>query len=280
MNDNKNIFLKLNKSCDERLHSFDFWEKNRKIICMCSYYLFILFLFLPITSFATLEIRLQEANQSYQEGENADTYEMRQRAFNHSLQLYSQLASEKVATSPSIDKALANLYFQFGEYAWAILYSYRALQEHPEDSTLLATLQAAQEKIGLPIEISKTPQLTSHIWYRGNLWWLVVLTFFTVSAAIWFSGRWIQISAAVCFLLFSLCVHFLYVYYSTPLEGILIHSTGLYRTATEHSELVHVPLLSGSKVRILQMTQNCEWIKIINDQSDVGYVRTSYVRIL
>src|SRR4051812_44901770 len=91
---------------------------------------------------------LQEAQRSYQQGEKALTYEERKLAFNRALFLYSSLEQEIQSPPASLNQALADTYFQLGEYAWAILYYQRALKQHSPNSFLLSHLEKAQQKLG------------------------------------------------------------------------------------------------------------------------------------
>jgi hypothetical protein len=227
---------------------------------------------------------VQEAQKSYQQGEKALTYKERKLAFNRALFLYSSLEQE-ITPSASLDQALADTYFQLGEYAWAILYYQRALKKHSPNTLLLAHFEKAQHKLGLPNSSDINPNPLAAFFLALSkqfqlFFWVILMTFLAFSAAIWLPYPWIYklgISGAI--LLFFLLGNFLFFYYSILLEGIIVKTTGFYRAPDwNQPQLTHQPLLAGSKVAILQMTSNEEWLKVANSTGMIGYVPTTSVR--
>lgn len=223
----------------------------------------------------------QEAQAYYQEGELATTYEERKLAFNHAWFLYQTLATK--SDSFTLNQALADTSFQLGEYAWAILYYQRALKENRNQPLILSHLQQAQQKLGLSyrVEPTNTNDLIpfSHFAQQFSwLLWLIASSFLTISLAIWFS--WMRKLAIFCTsLLFLFLGNMLFVYYFTPIEGIVIKTTGIARAPNwSQPQLTQQPLLAGSKVQILQMTKDREWIKIENSEGVIGYIPITHIQ--
>ena len=225
---------------------------------------------------------LQEANESYQQGEQATTYQERQLAFNRALFLYSTLEQQIKSPSAGLDQVLADTYFQLGEYAWAILYYERALKKK-HLPLVLSHLEQAQKKLGLSPSTDQRGENQPFLSLPQQLqliFWMSLMTFFVCSSAIWLNSPWTRkfATGSVVVLLLLIC-HLLFIYYSAPLEGILIKSTGFYRAPHENqSQLTNQPLLAGSKVQILQVTQNGEWLKIKDSEGVVGYIPLASLR--
>jgi tetratricopeptide (TPR) repeat protein len=228
---------------------------------------------------------LQEAQTNYQQGEKATTYEERKIAFNHALSLYHTL--EQGYPSPDIDQALADTYFQLGEYAWAILYYQRALKYNTHNALLISHLEQAQKKLGLSKDRSPYQDKWTEPFYILSqqtqlLFWVIFLTFVTLSCLIWLSFPWIRkLAIGSATLLGLLLANFLFFYYFTPLEGILVKTTGLYRAPDRNQpQLTNEPLLAGSKVQVLQITPDGNWLKIENAQGIIGYLPTLNLRLI
>lgn len=225
------------------------FSKHSKMIFLFSI-LQILTLFLVTPLEATPAEIWQEANQSYQQGLTAITYEERKKAFNLALSLYHQVDQTTEGGSSALNQALSETYFQLGEKAWATLYEQRALKKDP---------------------------LEHNLWF-----WFCLLTFLICSLAIWFSYRWLRKLAMSCAILVFLglaCL--LFLHYFTPLEGILVKSTGFYRAPDEKQpQLTATPLSAGSKVRVLQMTSEKDWLKIEDATGVVGYIPTATLRLI
>lgn len=225
---------------------------------------------------------LQEARAQYQKGEKATTYEERKSAFNQALFLFHTLEQQN-PNSSNLDEDLARTYFQLREYAWAILYDERALKKNSLNASLSSRLEEAQKKLGIVNSSAQKSWITSWTTYSHRfqwLFWMILLTFIIFSLSIWIPHTWIRkLAIAFACLLFLCLGHFLLAYYFTPLEGILVQSTGLYREPDwNQPQLTDQPLLAGSKVQILQMTQNGDWLKIENSSGVIGYVPTTRLR--
>ncbi len=70
-------------------------------------------------------------------------------------------------------------------------------------------------------------------------------------------------------------------YYLTPIEGILVVSSGIYRGPNwNQPQLSNEPLLAGSKVRVLQAVSDGNWVKITNSHGMIGYIPISNLRLI
>lgn len=240
-----------------------------------------LFLSTSIWGIQPIDKNLEEANQSYLQGEKATTFEERKTAFNHALLLYHQV--EQTITSPSADlyRALGDTYFQINEYAWAALYYRRALKKEPQDQAAMNHLTLAQEKLGLsPPSISPSSTILSQKWtvFGGML----LLTFLLTSATLWFSSSLLRHLAKMSLLfLFIPISSLIWFYYFTPLEALIITPTGFYREPRlDQPQLTHAPLLAGTSVFVLQTTDDGEWLKIVNTEGLMGYVPLASLRFI
>lgn len=245
--------------------------------------LYFFFLKLPIWG-ANIDDKLQKAYVEYEKGIQATTFEEQKQAFNQSLFLLRSLEQEIASSPPILNRMLADTYFQLGEYPWAILYYQRALKQDPQDLTLSSLLAKTQKILGLPPNQPPLFPLRffSFLQQHHLLFWSIFITFLLCSIAIWLSYRWIRQAAFLSiFFLFSLFFLSLFFYYSIPLEGILVHSTGFYRLPNEQqSQLTSQPLLAGSKVIILQMNEQRDWVKITDSNGTIGYIPAFNLRLI
>lgn len=244
------------------------------------------FLVLPL--WGTSEEWMQAASASYQQGEKATSFYEQKQAFNRALYLYRLAEQEMGSGISTLDRAIADTYYQIGEYAWAILYYQRALKANPHQDFVLSRLTKAQQKLGLSTEKPSSRhsllvqfflELSQHM---RVFVWILFVTFLFWSLAIWFPSSWMRKLAGssailLCFLIFN----FLYFYYFTPLEGILVTSTGLYRGPNvNQAQLTNYPLSAGSKVLVLEMTSEGDWVKIANTAGIIGYIPTTHLRLI
>lgn len=127
-----------------------------------------IFVISPLSATLTPEEMLQEAQISYQQGEKATTYEERKLAFNRALFLYNTLEQNSGSNINDLNQALADTYFQLGEYSWAILYYQKALKNNSSNPLLLSHLEKAQKKLGLLPSLSTDQQSNSFFFISKN----------------------------------------------------------------------------------------------------------------
>lgn len=225
-----------------------------------------------------------DAQHAYQKGLQATTFALREEAFNQALTLYHQI-SQNHERSSDLNRAIGDTYFQLESYPWAILYYQRAVFSNDRNNTLLLTrLDKAYQALGTPSPPLSLPHqsfLPSSTLYQ-LLFWSILFTSIILSVTIWINSRKLRYTA-----LFSTTIIFLLLgnivisYYLSPIEGIIVSSTGLYRAPSlGQPQLLEEPLLAGSKVQILQAASNDEWIKITLPSGLVGYVPFENMRII
>jgi tetratricopeptide (TPR) repeat protein len=236
---------------------------------------------------ASPDLWIQEGNANVQKGNEAASYQERKEAFNKALALYSQAEESLPTPNPSLYQAIGDLYFLFGEYPWAVLYYHKALHINPDTPKAVKHLAEAEAKLGTASTHEENfPgigwRLLRSFTSSSTLFWTILTAFSLCSLAIWFPRRLLR-RAAYCSLAFLilLLANSAAFYYFTPLEGILISSSGFYRApGANQPQLTAVPLLAGSRVVILQSTEGGEWLKIKTSGGIVGYVQTSHLRLI
>ncbi|CUI17884.1 putative membrane protein [Candidatus Protochlamydia naegleriophila] len=250
------------------------------------------FFLLPWLLFAnsSMDALIQEASASYRAAEEASTFQERKNGFNRALTLYQYIESQPGVASADLDQALANSYFQLGEYAWSILYNERALQLDPYNPTIIEHLVHAQKKLGLPPS-SLSPSWVDTLLLRSalSLPARFQLFFYTALAAIllatvliWIPSSYIKKLVYLTGLLtLALAINLMISFYFTPLYGIFISSTALYRAPSfQETQLTNLPFAVGSKVRIIQSEEQGFWLKVMDQNGLVGYVPASDIRLI
>jgi len=256
------------------------FKASREVLCLP---LLTILLIFPFWGFSN-EI-LEEANASYRQGEQGVTYQERKRAFNQALFLYHSLENQIPPLGAPLDLMIGDTYFQFRQYPWAILYYQRALKKDPNNILTLSRLGKAEEKLHLPSSFPSVEQqglrrVISLAQRSQWLFWVIFVTFLVCSYAIWVPS-WLARTAAYgsAFFLLFLIGNALFAYYFTPLEGVLVQATVFYRAPDKNQPLLtHFPLREGSKVRILQMRPDGEWLKIESSAGSMGYIPAKTLR--
>jgi tetratricopeptide (TPR) repeat protein len=240
---------------------------------------FLILFFLPLGAES-----IMEAQHAYEKGLQATTFALREEAFNQALTLFHQIPQNHERSS-DLNRAIGDTYFQLEAYPWAILYYQRAIFSNDRSNTLLLNrLNKAYQALGTPAPPLNLPHqsfLPSTTLYQ-LLFWSIFFTLIILSVTIWNNSRKLRYAA-----LFSTAIIFLLLgniiisYYLSPIEGIIVSSTGFYRAPSlGQPQLLEDPLFAGSKVQILQAASNGEWIKITLPSGLVGYVPFENMRII
>lgn len=263
---------------------------------MVRMWIWILLLF-PMCEAASLEKNiptvLQEAYDSYAQGEVAKTLSERKEAFNRALNLYTEMEKKYDAeySSGRLYYDIANTYFQLEEYSWAVLYYYRAQKLMPREEKLKHNLTTTQAKLGIEPEPDLAAVFHLLLFFhsylslpeRLQLFLLVSLcSIAALSAYLWRPQRWLKITAVVFLIATTLLVLSLaYTRYLSPIEGVLIQSTNLYRGAGEqYAPVSEQPTLSGNKLTIVEVLSDGKWLKVITPLGELGYIPYAAVRII
>ncbi len=227
---------------------------------------------------------IQGIENDYRAGEKAKSPAERKEAFNHSLE--SLLILEE-KFSPTYGNGLlylhiANNFFQLEDYPKAILYYNRAISLRPRDDNAQKLLSAAQAKLNIS-EI-KNKSLFKRMFFmngylslpeRLQLFTLFgILTLAAASAYLWIKRQWNYHAFVVSLVCCSLILLGLIAeYYFSPLEGVLIRSSSLFRDAGEqYAKVIDDPLPSGQKVIVLSVSPSGKWLKIETSNGVMGYV--------
>lgn len=255
------------------------------------YAFFFLALFVGHTAlFAELSDKLSDANRHYQQGLLAESYLEREKAFNQALTLYWEVIDGTAAPSSELYQAIADCFFQLNAYAWSILYNEKALEITPRNPLIYRHLALSREHLGLKDEPKRFPLWDK--WHLKSWWsfgerlewffWLFAFTTCVLSTHIWFSNPWLK-KAAIILISISLLLLFnlLLTFYFSPIEGILISSTGYYREPdVRQPQLTLLPKRAGTKMYILDVQQQGSWLKVKDAEGLIGYIPAKAIRMI
>ena len=248
--------------------------------------------FYLVTPSGESEKSLSDAYQAYRQGEEANTVQQRTESFNKALSLYTNLEKR---FNPKYGNGklyynIANSYYQLGQYPMAVLYYYRALDLMPKNEKAQRNLQTTLSKLNV---FDKTEDTTfNKIFFfhygfsfseRFRLFFIFALlgTLFG-SIYIWGRGSWLK----KCAILFALVAAIFlgsiaYTNYFTPVQGVIVKSTSLYRDAgKQYAKVLKEPVLSGTKVEVLDVLHNGHWLKIITPEGILGYVPQNSIKTI
>lgn len=251
-----------------------------------------LFIYAFVQFFQRPPVDPAQANESYRKGVEAKTVAEREEAFNNALNLYLQLdkAYHPVYGNGRLDFDIGNTYFQLGEYSWAVLYYYRALQLMPRSDRLKENLEVALSKLGLP---HKNAEETFHnllfFHYKLSLperlqvfLGLSLLLIIFGSWMIWHPSRKLKYGIVIlCFCWAVMLLALFYARYLSPLEGVVINPTMVYRDAgKQYAQARSEPLLAGMKIEVIDVLQSGRWYKIITPDGTLGYVPQTALQLI
>ncbi len=230
----------------------------------------------------------QEAMRAYQEGILSDNYLKRNQDFNRALTLLIELEKNVGVGSAELYTAIGNVFFQLDEYPFALLYYERALNQDPFQKSVEKEIIQLREMLHLPA--FKTSPLTRwnpfsiSSFYEKEmiLFWMLMFSFFTFSFLLIVRKQWLK---WLNFLFGTVCSVFFFIlvlqYYFSPIQGIIIESTGLYQAPDYSSNLIEKqPTLRGSKISVLESMQGGQWLKILDENDHIGYINYKSVRII
>lgn len=238
------------------------------------------------------ESLLQQADEAYHSGERASTIAEREAAFNRALLLYTELEEKNhpVYGNGKLYFNIGNSYFQLGQYPLAIVYYYRALALDPRSETIANNLHLAQAKLG--INVSEETSLFDKLFFFHTkfslperlqaLFVLGLVLLLLLSFYLWRGSHGIKTAIkwiGCAWLLMLLSVG--YTRYFSPVEAVVVDPTVLYRDAGEqYAKVSDQPVLPGSKVRIIDSSQEGNWLKVITSQGTVGYLLSAKAQII
>lgn len=235
---------------------------------------------------------LEKAYASYTAGEKAANVADRQKDFNHALEIYSTLEDQyhPAMGNGRLYYNIANTFYQLEAYPWAVLNAYRALALNPRDERIRLNLQQALSKLNLPVN-NDTLAFESLLFIHTKLsiperiqifTLFTLLAFVSFSLFIWTSGRlWRDLGFILTVLIVMMSGSLAYTYYIAPLEGVIIRSSLLYRDAgTQYAPVSEEPAPSGQKVKILDIADNGNWLKVQIPAGTVGFIPGDALRLI
>ena len=205
--------------------------------------------------------------------------------FEREILLNSLLADFNTLGSSSSGQLEANLsktYFTLGDYAQSLLFAYRAHQKMPRNQEVITQITAAQQALNLPsdpplpigLSLSEKLQLFSLSFLVGLL---------LLSTLIWVEkAPWTQRLATLLLILSLLMAgSALYSWYFAPIEAIMLHASTLHRDAGSHYPKVGLkPLPSGTKIEVIELRSNGQWLKIVTPQNDIGFLSHTSLELI
>lgn len=235
---------------------------------------------------------LEEAYASYNAAEKTSNMVERQKLFNQSLKLYSELEEEYQPRNGNgrLYYNIGNAFYQLEAYPWAILNYYHARDLSPRDERVELSLRRALAKLNLPPDQESTPfesiffahtQLS--LQERIQLFFLLaVLAVAAFSVYIWTEKRlWRSVGIVFSLITVALMLSLAYSYYAAPIEGVLIRSTLLYRDAgTQYAPVSEDPAPSGQKLSVLGVGAGGRWFKVETSERTVGFVPAESLRLI
>lgn len=224
----------------------------------------------------------------YKEGERASNAMERKGAFNEALVLYLQMESDSPSAKLCFD--IANTYYQLSEYGYAILYYNKALKENPRFDEARTNLQIALQKAGLQENapnIFQSYVLFFHYKMSHNEKGTVVLLLLFMAFTLLSVNLWLPLSLLKKVAFGSLWVAFIFfgsliwADYFTPPEAVIVRPVALRRDAgDQYAAVVGMPALSGTKVTVLSVGPDGNWLKVRTMSGEEGYVSKEYARII
>ena len=186
------------------------------------------------------------------------------------------------------NEKIARLFWALNELPLARLYLERALIFNPRDLHLQEQLKQL-EGILEPERQSQPPSLLNQ-WqipfssFEIEMAFLILslLAFLGLFLYFSFPFRWLKIMILpLFFLALTLLILLLYRTYFAPIEGIVIESTSLYQNPSFQAPLIkREPIFAGGKIQILDDSASGEWLKISNQDHQIGFIPAKAVRII
>ncbi len=254
------------------------------------YLLLLLLLLIPLIYWLIVaksaNTELTEAYNQYTVGERTGSIAERKEAFNKSLNIYTSLENSYSPTygNGKLYFNIANCYFQLEQYPMALFYYYKAQSLRPRDPKVTQNLRIAQEKLGIAPE-AKSSSISAYITLPERLQLFFLFSMIALGFAsiqIWISGNvWRRIASFFGLLAGIVFLTLLYAHFMTPVQGVLIHAASLYRDAGEqYAKVSETPLLSGTKVEVLDTLNQGTWLKIQTPDGKLGFIPSDSARIL
>lgn len=245
-------------------------------------------LLLALVPFSLLAQDDDKAYAMYKQGEQAATPEARRKAFNEALTLY--LLEEPENPSALLAFDIANTYYQLNQYGYAILYYNKALKEEPRNEMVLTNLSLALQKAQVPAQAPSIVDdylLYFHYKLSHNeraIFVLFVLfaSFIIWSVHIWMPQPYLPKIGLICLWLGAFfALSLIWSDFFTNPEAVVVKPTALKRDAgQEYAAISAPPALAGTKVTVLSVEKDGNWMRVRLPSGDVGYISKEYARLV
>ena len=233
----------------------------------------------------------EKAEAFYYKGVNENTIAARASAFNSALTEFSLIESSS-STDFSTGKLyynIGNTYFQLEDYPLAILYYSKAQVLMPNSKELENNLSLARSKLSLPPHKNSSwlNVLLLDPWIplprRIQLFTLLVtLTALLYSLFIWKGGKSVK-SAAICLSLLTALtlINLAAARYLSPIEAVVTKPAFLRQNSgASYPKVENIPLIAGSTVEVIELSDDKKWVKIILEEGTIGFVPTDTIRLI
>lgn len=223
----------------------------------------------------------------YENGINATTVFEREQNWNKALEIL--LTKEQaLGTSSSLFLNIGNIFFLLEEYPWAYYYFSRAKKIAPNNPDVLFSIELINKKLNT--NEKKSPNIFSLFFLHGFissetliklLGILIILSFISYSFYIWteinlFQFFFFCINIISGYIFLCIC----YSLYFSPINGIVIEASDLYREANFLSPIgLPIPVLPGEKLEVLDTAANGLWLKVITTEGKIGYIPNNKIRV-
>lgn len=268
------------------MNAFSDWLKIQFFIVL-TLILVVLAVWLPQTG----DVRLQQAEEHYRNGEAATTIAARKEGFNSALNLFLKLEEEHqpLFGTGRLSFNIGNAYYQLGEYPLAIAYYRRAESLMPRSLPVKQNLAQVREKAGVS-EISDN-NLFDALLFKSFIslpeklqlfFGLSMLSFLFISAWLWMKKRWLgKLAAAFLILTAAVLTNVALSYYFSPIEAILVHAVELRRDAgMEFAKVGDGPIRGGTAVEVVGYASNGKWFEVVAPNNDFGYVPSTSLKLI
>ena len=235
---------------------------------------------------------LLQAQNSYREAVNASTIIQRSQHLNKALSFYNSLDElyHPIHGNGKFYNNWAETFFQLEQYPWAALYFYQAKALRPRDDRVNDRLQNTLSKLNIAPASDESifKKVFFFHYYLSLPERLQILTGITLAVLIlsslylWKGYRFLKGVMAAFFLLWAFFFgSVIYTKYFEPLEGVIVKSSLLYPGSNALSTLVSSkPLLEGSKVEILDVVHEGQWLKIRTADGLLGFIPSDAIRLI
>lgn len=235
--------------------------------------------------------RLQQAEENYRKGENATTIAERKEAFNNALTQFLSLEEHYHPSfgSGKLQYAIGNTFFQLEEYPLSILYYKKAETLLPRSGVIKNNLSKAYQKLGLA-EL-KLYNFLDKLLLKPYFSLPERLQFFSVSVLLFFIflSLWIwtkksgakKIALLLLLPLSLILINLGVSFYFSPTEAVLIQAAELRRDAGfEFAKVGDQPIVGGTTVEVVSISQDGHWLKIITPDNTFGYVPSQVAKLI